>query len=575
MSSEDKIDVYTSSEDKIQAESSDYTLPQEHTAKKTFFSSFIESFQRADENEFDEHNNGKSVKPTFSQLETSVSNQLVGNITNKNTLKRNIKPRHQFMISIGTGVGTGMLVSTGSALRQAGPANLELSGSYNDMFKFLIDPAFGFATNICYALDFLCVLPLELVTSSLLIRYWTTKVNADIFVSIFYVLLFMINLIGGNGYAEFEFIISSIKLTAVMSFLIYGLIKDLGGTPNQKYIGGKYWREPGAFRGDDGINRFKGLCVCFVFAAFAYGGFESSILVSSVVEKPVQALKKGRKMLLYRIFIVYLGLLLIIGLLVPFNNPKLLGGSGSESDASPLIIAVSNVNVYPHILNAVILLSVLSVANNALYTSARTLHSLFTQFCPHPNLTYVDKRGRPLACMAVSAVFGLLCLFAAASFRVTFFNWLLSISGLAALFTYGGMNIAHIRFRKALKAQGKSLNELAFISPTGVWGSYWSVIMIGLIFIAQFWVALVPIGSSKPDANNFFQNYLCAIVWLICYIGYKIYNKEWQILIPVDKIDIDSNRIIYDHEVIKLEEQEKKIKLKNSSIFKRILSFWC
>lgn len=124
MSSEDKIDVYTSSEDKIQAESSDYTLPQEHTAKKTFFSSFIESFQRADENEFDEHNNGKSVQPTFSQLETSVSNQLVGNITNKNTLKRNIKPRHQFMISIGTGVGTGMLVSTGSALRQAGPANL-------------------------------------------------------------------------------------------------------------------------------------------------------------------------------------------------------------------------------------------------------------------------------------------------------------------------------------------------------------------------------------------------------------------------------------------------------------------
>ena len=601
MSSEDKIDNYTSVDDKIQTETSDFTLAEESTTKKSFFQSFKESFQRADENEFDNHNNKRSVQPTFSQLETSVSNQLVGNIKNKNTLKRNIKPRHQFMISIGTGVGTGMLVSTGSALRQAGPANLliafaivssfiyttynsiselavvyrELSGSYNDMFKFLVDPAFGFATNICYALDFLCVLPLELVTSALLIRYWTTSVNADIFVSIFYVIIFMINLVGGNGYAEFEFVISSIKLTAIMSFLIYGLIKDLGGTPNQKYIGGKYWREPGAFRGDDGINRFKGLCVCFVFAAFAYGGFESSVLVSSVVERPAQALKKGRKMLLYRIFIIYLGLLLFIGLLVPYTNPKLLGGSGSESDASPLIIAVSNVNVYPHILNAVILLSVLSVANNALYTSSRTLHSLFSQFWPHPNLTYVDKRGRPLTCMAVAAVFGLLCLFAAASFRVTFFNWLLSISGLAALFTYGGMNIAHIRFRQAMKAQGRSLNELAFISPTGVWGSYWGVFMIGLIFIAQFWVALVPIGSAKPDANNFFQNYLCAIVWIICYIGYKIYKKEWQILIPVDQIDIESNRIIYDHEIIKLEEQEKKLKLKNSSVFKKFLSFWC
>ena len=86
--------------------------------------------------------------------------------TTNASAQRPIKPRHLFLVSIGTGVGTGMLVSTGSALRQAGPANLiiayilvssfifttynsiselavvykNLSGSYNDMFKFLIDP---------------------------------------------------------------------------------------------------------------------------------------------------------------------------------------------------------------------------------------------------------------------------------------------------------------------------------------------------------------------------------------------------------------------------------------------------
>ncbi|XBW37371.1 hypothetical protein QEN19_002951 [Hanseniaspora menglaensis] len=602
MSFENKIDNFSAEDDNIKVESShsSYTLP-EKTSKLSYFQSFKDSFKRADESEFNSTSDNNNLKPKFSQLETAISSQVLTNIKDKNQLKRNIKPRHQFLISIGTGVGTGMLVSTGSALRQAGPANLliafaivssfiyttynsiselavvyrELSGSYNDMFKFLIDPAFGFATNICYALDFLCVMPLELVTSSLLIRYWTTKVNADAFVVIFYVLLFIVNLIGGQGYAEFEFIVSSIKLTAVISFLIYGLIMDLGGVKGQPYIGGKYWREPGAFRGENGINKFKGLCVCFVFAGFSYGGFESSILVSSVVEKPVSALKKGRKMLLYRIFVMYLGLLTFIGLLVPYTNEKLLGGSGSESDASPLIIAVSNVQVYPHILNAVILLSVLSVANNALYTSSRVLHSIFSQFFPHPNLTYVDKRGRPLTCIFIAALFGLLCFFAAAPFRVTFFNWLLSISGLAALFTYGGMNIAHIRFRKAMKVQGRSLNELAFISPTGIWGSYWSVIIIGLIFIAQFWVAIVPIGEGKADANAFFQNYLCAVLWIICYIGYKIYKKEWRFLIPAEEIDVVSNRIIYDHELIEEEERERKLRLKESGLFKKVVNFWC
>ncbi|SGZ41193.1 related to General amino acid permease AGP1 [Hanseniaspora guilliermondii] len=542
-----------------------------------------------------------SFKPALKDdMDTEFNNIEAQNIETKNKLKRNIKPRHLFMVSIGTGVGTGMLVSTGSALRQAGPANLfiafvivssfifttynsiselavvyrELSGSYNDMFKFLVDPGFALATNCVYALNWLCVLPLELVTSSLLIRYWTTKVNSDIFVVCFYVLLITINLFGGQGYAEFEFLISSIKLTAVVSFSIFALIKDVGGVKGTPYIGGKNWRDPGAFRGENAINKFKGLCVCFAFAGLSYGGFEASVLLSSVVERPVAALKKAKKMLLYRIFAIYLSLVIFIGLLVPYTSPKLLGG-GSESDASPLIIAASNVKVYPHILNAVILLSVLSVANNALYSASRTLHSLFSQFWPNPKLTYVDRRGRPLACLLIADIFGLLCFFAAADFRVTFFDWLLSIASLALLFTYAGMNLAHIRFRKAMKYNNRSLNELAFVSQTGVWGSYWGVLIIILIFFAQFWVALVPIGTNKPDANSFFQNYLCVVVWIIIYVSYKVYNKSWRIFIPIEQIDIVKDRIIFDHSAIVEEEREVNLRIKNSGLLARLRHFWC
>ncbi|XBW37376.1 hypothetical protein QEN19_002956 [Hanseniaspora menglaensis] len=595
ISSETKLDFFSSEDDIIVKEEDSNSYEHSNILKSSsMFQSFKDSFKRA---EFEDES---ELKPKFSQLETALSGEIGAHIKNKNQLKRNIKPRHLFLISIGTGVGTGMLVSTGSALRQAGPANLfiaycivssfvyttynsiselaviykDLSGSYNDMFKFLIDPAFGFATNMCYGLNWLCVMPLELVTSTLLIRYWTTKVNPDVFSGCFYAFLICVNMIGGQGYAEFEFIVSSIKLVAIVSFLIYGIILDVGGVKGESYIGGKYWREPGAFRGDSAIDRFKGLCSCFVFATFSYGSFECSVLLSSVVEKPVAALKKARKMLVYRIAVIYFGIVIMIGLLVPYNSPKLLGGS-SESDASPLIIAASKVNVYPHILNAVMILAVLSVSNNAFYTASRVLHSIFTQFAPYKSLTYIDRKGRPLGCLVIVIIFGMLCLFATADFRVTFFNWLLAISGLSSLFTYAGMNIAHIRFRKAMKAQGRSLNELAFISQTGIWGSYWGVFVISLIFIAQFWVAIVPIGEGKADANAFFQNYLCAVVWIVAYLGYKIYKKEWRFLVPVEDIDLVSDRIIYDQQAIIEEENEKKLALKNSSLMNRTLNFWC
>ncbi len=70
------------------------------------------------------------IKNSFKRAEeVETSNQNLQTITSINSnydedeqsgqLQRTIKPRHLFMISIGTGVGTGMLVSTGSALRQA------------------------------------------------------------------------------------------------------------------------------------------------------------------------------------------------------------------------------------------------------------------------------------------------------------------------------------------------------------------------------------------------------------------------------------------------------------------------
>ena len=67
-----------------------------------------------------------------------------------------------------------------------------------------------------------------------------------------------------------------------------------------------------------------------------------------------------------------------------------------------------------------------------------------------PNiLAYVDKKGRPTATVILQLLFGCLAFINLAPDGGVIFTWLLSLSGLAILFIYGGIGLAHIRFRMA------------------------------------------------------------------------------------------------------------------------------
>ena len=116
-----------------------------------------------------------------------------------------------------------------------------LTGGYNAYPSFLVDDGFGFAVAWVYCLQWLCVCPLELVTASMTIKYWTTSVNPDVFVIIFYVLVITINIFGARGYAEAEFFFNCCKILMMTGFFILGIIIDVGGAGNDGFIGGKYW----------------------------------------------------------------------------------------------------------------------------------------------------------------------------------------------------------------------------------------------------------------------------------------------------------------------------------------------
>lgn len=296
----------------------------------------------------------------------------------------------------------------------------------------------------------------------------------------------------------------------------------------------------------------------FVTAAFAFAGTELVGLAAAETANPRKSLPTAVKQVFWRITLFYIVSLTLVGLLVPYNEPRLLSGSsGADASASPFVIAIDNakIAVLPSIMNVVIMIAVLSVGNSSVYGSSRTLAALAEQGQAPRIFAYIDRRGRPMVGIAVSAALGLLGYLAASPKQGEAFTWMLAISGLSSIITWGSICLAHIRFRDGWKAQGHSLDELAYQSQPGVFGSWFGLLLNCLVLIAQFWVAVWPIGQD-PDVETFFSIYLTVPVVLAFYIPYKvIYRTPF---VRASTMDLVTGRREMDLDTLLAEERAEK-----------------
>ncbi|EGS22400.1 uncharacterized protein CTHT_0019310 [Thermochaetoides thermophila DSM 1495] len=504
-------------------------------------------------------------------------------------LARELKARHLQMIAISGSIGTGLFVASGKALSEGGPASVVLAyvlvgvmmyctmqalgelavvfpvaGSYSAFSTRFLDPSWGFAMGWNYALQWIVVLPLEVIAGALTIGYWNPGLSRAIFVTIFLLVIIVINLCGIKGYGEAEFVFAIVKVTAVVGFILLGIVINIGGTPTSGYIGGRYWRDPGAFN-----NGFKGLCSVFVTAAFAFAGTELVGLAAAETANPRKSLPTAIKQVFWRITLFYIVSLTLVGLLVPYTEPRLLHASSiADASASPFVIAIESAGatILPSVMNGVILISVISVGNSSVFGSSRTLAALAEQGQAPKILAYVDRRGRPLVSILVVSAVGLLAYLADSHGHGRVFDWLLAISGLSSIFTWASTCLAHIRLRTAWARAGRSLEEMAFRAQAGIWGSWLGFALNVAILAAQIWVSISPIRSGE-DANkplsasdiaySFFVQCLALPVVLVMWLGHKLWYKTSYV--KIEDMDIDTGRRdIGRLDIIKAQEEEDR-----------------
>lgn len=161
-------------------------------------------------------------------------------------LEKHLHSFHTQMIALGGSIGTGFLIGTGEALATAGPIPLlagfswvgvaayftihslgELTvlypvpGAYITFSGRFLDQAWGAAMGWNYGLQWLTVLPLELIAASITLKFWNqgSVVPPAGWVAIFLSLITFINFFGVWGYGNFEALLCVLKIIAIVGFL--------------------------------------------------------------------------------------------------------------------------------------------------------------------------------------------------------------------------------------------------------------------------------------------------------------------------------------------------------------------
>lgn len=501
-------------------------------------------------------------------------------------LHRDLRSRHMQMIAIGGAIGAGLFVGSGGALHNGGPAALVLGyiiigimvlmtnfalaemavlypvhGAFFTYMVRWIDPSWGFSMGWEYAIGWLTVLPFELIAASITIQFWTDSINMGVWVAIFMAFLILIQFFGVRGYGEVEFFLSIVKILACVGFIILGIIINCGGVGDRGYIGAKYWHDPGAF------TNFTGFCSVFVIAAFAFSGTELVGLAAAETANPRKSIPAATRQVFMRVGVFYVLNLFILGLIVRSDDERLLGSSGANTKASPFVLAIQDagIKVLPSIFNAVIMISVISVANACTFGSTRTLQAMAERGMAPQFLSYIDSKGRPVYCILLQVAFGFLAFIGESGEYDTVFTWLLALSGLSALMVWASICLAHIRMRAGWKAQGMPLHRIPWQTPFGVWGSYLGLGLNIIALIATFYSALYPSADATPSAEGFFETYLAAPIALSLYIGWKIKSRNWGVFISANEMDLQSGINLLDEDFV--EEEDTR------SLAKKVLDF--
>lgn len=456
-------------------------------------------------------------------------------------LKRRLNSRLMNMIAIGGSIGTGIFLASGNAIYMAGPGGTMLAylitgimvyflmtslgemasyhpstGSFYLYATKYVDPAFGYALGWNYWYNWAITVASEISAASLVMHFWLPTSSPFLWCTLFLSLVVGFNAISTRGFGEIEYWFSFIKVCVVVVFIFAGALLVVGNA-HHPFVGFHNWTlNDGPFHGG-ALAVFS----AFMIAGFSFQGTELIGLAAGESEDPHNAVPKAIKQTFWRILLFFILSIFIITLLLPHTDPRL---ATSDVQTSPFTLVFKQYGIISaaSLMNAVILIAILSAGNSGMYASTRMLWYLAKRGHVPAVFAKVNKRGVPMNALMLTAMVALLAFLSSFFGNGRVYFWLLNASSLSGFIAWFGIALSHYRFRKAYLAQGKDLKDLPYLAKGYPYAPLIALALCVLVILGQNINALTGVHF---DWYGVMVSYIGLPVFIMIYLGYKWRHK--------------------------------------------------
>lgn len=442
-------------------------------------------------------------------------------MSDNRSLQRGLKNRHIQLIAIGGAIGVGLFLGSGKSIHFAGPSIMlvylitgimlffmmralgELllyrptTGSFTDFAETFIGPWAGFITGWTYWFCWIVTGIAEITAVGLYVKFWFPDLPQWIPAFICVLVLFAINMATVKAFGEMEFWFAIIKVVTIVALIVIGLILVFTGYKSHGTHAtfSNLWSHGGIFP-----NGVSGFLLAFQMVVFAYVGIELVGVTAGEAENPEVTLPKAINNIPIRILIFYIGALLVIMSIYPWN--------GVDPNSSPFVKVFSLIGIpaAAGIINFVVLTSAASSCNSGIFSTSRMLYTLANEGKAPKKLKELNDQSVPAPALITSTLVLLIGVLLNYWLPDQVFTLVTSISTICFIWVWGVILIAHLRFRKLKPEEAEKISFKMPFAPVSNW-----------IVLAFFVFILVVLGLADDTRVALFVTPVWFILLAIAY----------------------------------------------------------
>jgi aromatic amino acid permease len=416
------------------------------------------------------------------------------------SLGSGLKTRHLTMMGLGSAIGAGLFLGTGVGIRAAGPAVLlayivagaivvlvmqmlgemasarPSSGSFSTYGRQAFGHWAGFVLGWLYWFMLVMVMGAEMTGAAAIMGSWF-GVDPWIPALVAVVFFAFVNFAKVRGFGEFEFWFSFIKVAVIIGFLIVGVLLFFGLLPDSDPILFSNVSEV-----DVAPNGLPGIAAGLLAVAFAFGGIELVTIAAAESDNPSQAIGTAVRSVIFRIIVFYLGSVLVIIMLVPYDQIQ----DASTAAESPFtqVLSLANVPGVVGFMEAVIVLALLSAFNAQIYGTSRLVHDLAREGDAPRIFKVTNRESVPINAVILSMIFAFISVGLQWWNPTGLLTFLLNAVGGCLIVIWIMITASFLKLRPVIEAAGET-------PSVRMWGYPWlswvtMALLVGLVALMLF-----------------------------------------------------------------------------------------